>query len=34
VNVYFEATFLGIIILLAVMVEYFRMNVASRARKI
>ncbi len=34
VNVYFEATFLGFIILLAVMVEYFRMNVASRARGI
>jgi ribose transport system permease protein len=34
VNVYFEATFLGVIILLAVMVEYFRMNVASRARKL
>ena len=34
VNVYFEATFLGIIILLAVMVEYFRMNVASGAKKL
>jgi len=34
VNVYFEATFLGVIILLAVMVEYFRVNVASRARKL
>ena len=34
VNVYFEATFLGVIILLAVMVEYFRLNVASRARKL
>jgi ribose transport system permease protein len=34
VNVYFEATFLGVIILLAVMVEYVRMNVASRARKL
>lgn len=33
VNVYFEATFLGTIILLAVMVEYFRMNVASMAKK-
>jgi ribose transport system permease protein len=32
VNVYFEATFLGFIILLAVMVEYFRMNVAGRAK--
>jgi ribose transport system permease protein len=34
VNVYFEATFLGVIILLAVMVEYFRTNVASRAKKL
>ncbi|MFI5368074.1 MAG: ABC transporter permease, partial [Spirochaetia bacterium] len=34
VNVYFEATFLGIIILLAVMVEYFRLNVTSRAQKL
>jgi len=34
VNVYFEATFLGVIILLAVMVEYFRLNVASRAKKL
>jgi ribose transport system permease protein len=34
VNVYFEATFLGVIILLAVMVEYFRLNVTSRARKL
>jgi ribose transport system permease protein len=34
VNVYFEATFLGLIILMAVMVEYFRMNVAARARKL
>jgi len=34
VNVYFEATFLGVIILLAVMVEYFRLNVASRSRKL
>jgi ribose transport system permease protein len=34
VNVYFEATFLGIIILLAVMVEYFRMNVTARAKKL
>jgi len=34
VNVYFEATFLGAIILLAVMVEYFRLNVSSRARKL
>jgi ribose transport system permease protein len=34
VNVYFEATFLGVIILLAVMVEYFRVNVASHARKL
>lgn len=34
VNVYFEATFLGIIILLAVMVEYFRLGVASRAKKL
>lgn len=34
VNVYFEATFLGVIILLAVMVEYFRMNVASGAKKL
>jgi ribose transport system permease protein len=34
VNVYFEATFLGIIILLAVMVEYFRMNVTSHAKKL
>lgn len=32
VNVYFEATFLGVIILLAVMVEYFRLGVSSRAR--
>jgi ribose transport system permease protein len=34
VNVYFEATFLGLIILLAVMVEYLRMNVASRAKNL
>jgi ribose transport system permease protein len=34
VNVYFEATFLGVIILLAVMVEYFRMNVAARAKRL
>jgi len=34
VNVYFEATFLGIIILLAVMVEYFRLNVSGRAKKL
>lgn len=34
VNVYFEATFLGVIILLAVMVEYFRLNVTSRATKL
>jgi len=34
VNVYFEATFLGLIILMAVMVEYFRMNMAARARKL
>ena len=34
VNVYFEATFLGTIILLAVMVEYFRMNVAAYAKKL
>lgn len=34
VNVYFEATFLGVIILLAVMVEYFRLGVSSRAKKL
>ncbi len=34
VNVYFEATFLGIIILLAVMVEYFRLNVSSRTKRL
>jgi ribose transport system permease protein len=34
VNVYFESTFLGSIILLAVMVEYFRARAAGRARKI
>ncbi len=34
VNVYFEATFLGIIILLAVMVEYFRLSMAARARRL
>jgi len=34
VNVYFEATFLGTIILLAVMVEYFRMNMTSHAKKL
>ena len=34
VNVYFEATFLGTIILLAVMVEYFRLNVSSHAKKL
>jgi ribose transport system permease protein len=34
VNVYFEATFLGCIILLAVMVEYFRLNVSSRSKKL
>ncbi len=34
VNVYFEATFLGIIILLAVMVEYFRVSMAGRARRL
>jgi ribose transport system permease protein len=34
VNVYFESTFLGCIILLAVMVEYFRLNVSSRSKKI
>jgi ribose transport system permease protein len=34
VNVYFEATFLGVIILLAVMVEYFRLGMASRAKKL
>ena len=34
VNVYFEATFLGMIILLAVMVEYFRLGVSSRAKKL
>jgi len=32
--VYFEATFLGMIILLAVMVEYFRLGVSSRAKKL
>lgn len=31
-NVYFESTFLGIIILLAVLVEYFRSNVAAKAK--
>jgi ribose transport system permease protein len=34
VNVYFEATFLGVIILLAVMVEYFRLGVSSRAKRL
>ncbi len=34
VNVYFEATFLGVIILLAVMVEYFRLGVATSAKKL
>jgi ribose transport system permease protein len=34
VNVYFEATFLGAIILLAVMVEYFRMNVVRAAKRL
>ena len=34
VNVYFEATFLGVIILLAVMVEYFRLGMSSRAKKL
>jgi len=33
VNVYFESTFLGIIILLAVLVEYFRSNVAARSKR-
>jgi ribose transport system permease protein len=34
VNVYFEATFLGTIILLAVMVEYFRLGMSGRAKKL
>jgi ribose transport system permease protein len=34
VNVYFESTFLGCIILLAVLIEYFRARAAGRARKI
>jgi ribose transport system permease protein len=34
VNVYFESTFLGCIILLAVMIEYFRARAAGRAKKI
>ena len=34
VNVYFEATFLGVIILLAVMVEYFRLGMSSHAKKL
>ncbi|GAB1484654.1 ribose ABC transporter permease [Treponema sp.] len=33
VNVYFESTFLGCIILLAVLVEYFRTNVAARSKR-
>ncbi|HTX72533.1 MAG TPA: ABC transporter permease [Rectinemataceae bacterium] len=33
VNVYFESTFLGCIILLAVMVEYFRSQAAARAKR-
>ncbi|WP_455381685.1 ABC transporter permease [Salinispira pacifica] len=34
VNVYFESTFLGTIILLAVLVEFFRLRVASGAKKL
>ena len=34
VNVYFESTFLGVIILLAVLVEYFRSNAAARAKRL
>ena len=34
VNVYFEATFLGVIILLAVMVEYFRAERGQPGRKL
>lgn len=34
VNVYFESTFLGVIILLAVLVEYFRSNVAARSKRL
>jgi len=34
VNVYFESTFLGLIILLAVLVEYFRSNAAARAKRL
>lgn len=33
VNVYFESTFLGLIILLAVLVEYFRSNVATSNKR-
>lgn len=33
VNVYFESTFLGFIILMAVLVEYFRSNVAGTNKK-
>lgn len=34
VNVYFESTFLGLIILLAVLVEYLRSNVAARSKRL
>jgi len=34
VNVYFEQTYLGCIIMLAVMVEYFRTTVTSKARRL
>ncbi|HUX14417.1 MAG TPA: ABC transporter permease [Spirochaetia bacterium] len=34
VNVYFESTFLGCIILLAVLIEYFRLRVAGNAKKL
>ncbi|HVO20203.1 MAG TPA: ABC transporter permease [Anaeromyxobacter sp.] len=34
VNVYFEQSYLGCIIMLAVLVEYFRTTVASRARRL
>ncbi|MFT3850199.1 MAG: hypothetical protein QM739_16475 [Propionivibrio sp.] len=34
VNVYFESTFLGVIILLAVLVEYVRSNAAARAKRL
>ena len=34
VNVYFEQTYLGCIIMLAVMVEYFRTTVTGKARKL